>query len=235
MGCCSSRTIIDDDSSVLDGASEVPRGGNMPFTKKGVKWTSDSPITVRQLKKQRDAFWDTAPSYEGRPEIWQALRCACEYDDIVFAQAILNSANIIIPTGNLVNGCYDELGNKYLIPAYCIVEPTNLIYDDDNTSENGEEAGDEPFAEQLSASSSAEKTITIRLSNTSKDVKIKINSKLDTISTLRIKLCADQGLDTKMFTVRFFFLGCLLEDKTKLGDIDYNDGQVLQALISEKQ
>ncbi|CAG8525457.1 11061_t:CDS:2, partial [Diversispora eburnea] len=93
------------------------------------------------------------------------------------AQAILDSANITIPTGNLVDSCYDELA---------------------------------------------------------KDVNIKINTKLDTIATLKIKLCIDQGIDIKRSLVRLFFLGSLLDDKLKLEDLDYSDEQVLQALISEK-
>ncbi|CAG8732062.1 6586_t:CDS:1, partial [Acaulospora colombiana] len=112
-------------------------------------------------------------------------------------------------------------------------EPTNLSHDND-AYEDGGEVGNESYAEQQPTTSSAEKVITIRLSNTSKDVRIRVDPKLDTIATLKTRLCIDQGLDIKMFTVRFFFLGCLLEDKTKLEDIELNDDQVLQALISEK-
>ncbi|KAJ3077933.1 hypothetical protein HK102_004853 [Quaeritorhiza haematococci] len=94
-----------------------------------LSWKAEAPITRGQLRSQRDEFWDTQPSYSGRQEIWMALRLACEAATQEDAQAIIDSANITIPTGNLTEGCYDELGNHYVIPIFCIVEPTNLIRD----------------------------------------------------------------------------------------------------------
>lgn len=60
------------------------------------------PITERQLKIKRDTFWETAPAYDGRCEIWDALKAACaaaEEDDYSLAQAIIDGANITLPTG----------------------------------------------------------------------------------------------------------------------------------------
>ncbi|RHZ63324.1 hypothetical protein Glove_330g12 [Diversispora epigaea] len=280
MGCCFSRTIIEEEpfEGIDNNIIRIPRGGNKPFTKRNVRWMADTPITMKQLKEQRDAFWYTAPSYEGRLEIWQALRCACECDDIILAQAILDSANITIPTGNLADSCYDELGNRYIIPAYCIVDPSNLYeegdedegnnnnnnydylfnYNNDNSSSGGGSGSgsgsgggnksnnnnnnnnklineeNKDILNNNNDNDNNNQTIKIRISNTAKDVNIKINTKLDTIATLKIKLCIDQGIDIKRSLVRFFFLGSLLDDKLKLEDLDYNDEQVLQALISEK-
>ncbi|CAG8603187.1 9037_t:CDS:2 [Funneliformis caledonium] len=231
MGCCYSRN--DDDSFGHEGSDEnhVPRGGNKPFTKKGMTWTSESPVTIFNLKQQRDAFWDTAPSYEGRLEIWQALRCACESEDLVLSQAIIDSANVTIPTGNLADGCYDELGNKYVIPLYCIVEPTNLIdYNAEGSSER-EDLDSKLLDEELTES---EHIITIRLSSNAKDVKLNYNPKLDTIATLRAKLCTNQNLEIKKYHVRFFLLGRIFEDKTRLCDVSLENEQILQAFISEK-
>ncbi|CAJ0751354.1 968_t:CDS:2 [Entrophospora sp. SA101] len=205
MGCCTSR-LLDDD--ILDSSEDpVPRGGNKPFTKKGLSWTSDSPITINQLKKQRDAFWDTAPSYEGRLEIWQAIRCACESDDIILSQAVIDTANITIPTGNLAEGCYDELDRG--------IDDMNSKLLSEHTKNN-------------------EKPIKIRLSNSSNDIIVNINPKLDTIAILKAKLCINQGLDVKKFNVRILFLGRLLDDKLKFSDLALKDGQLLQGLITEK-
>lgn len=54
---------------------------------------------------KRDEFWDTAPAFEGRKEIWDALKAAanaCENRDFDLAQAILNGANITIPYGKFM-------------------------------------------------------------------------------------------------------------------------------------
>lgn len=55
-----------------------------------------------QLQGRRDTFWDTAPMYDGRREIWDALKAAveaAEQEDYDLAQAILSGANITLPTG----------------------------------------------------------------------------------------------------------------------------------------
>lgn len=64
-------------------------------------------MTEGQLRSKRDEFWDTAPAFEGRKEIWDALRAAAsafESNDHLLAQAILDGASITLPHGNIVVG-----------------------------------------------------------------------------------------------------------------------------------
>ena len=58
-------------------------------------------MTERQLRGKRNEFWETAPAFEGRKEIWDALKAASEQEDISMAQAIVDSANITLPTGTI--------------------------------------------------------------------------------------------------------------------------------------
>ena len=77
----------------------------------------DKRLSEMQLKAKRDEFWHTAPAFEGKPEIWSALQAAIdsiEVKNFELAQAIIDSANIIVPNG-LLNDCYDELGNRYQV------------------------------------------------------------------------------------------------------------------------
>lgn len=46
--------------------------------------------------------------------------------DLVTAQTILDAAGVVLPTGDLANGAYDEVGNFYQIPEYCVSDPVNL-------------------------------------------------------------------------------------------------------------
>ena len=83
----------------------VAVGQNRTLIHERVVWTSDIPLTEGQLRGKRDTFWDTAPVYEGRKEIWEALRAAADAadtGDYDLAQAILDGANISIPTGEEV-------------------------------------------------------------------------------------------------------------------------------------
>lgn len=78
---------------------------NHPLCHETIRWKSDVPLTEGQLRSKRDEFWDTAPAFEGRKEIWDALRAAAvaaESVDFMLAQAILDGANISVPNGKVV-------------------------------------------------------------------------------------------------------------------------------------
>ena len=51
---------------------------NRPLRHEKIRWKSDMPLTEGQLKSKRDEFWDTAPAFEGKAEIWAALKAATE-------------------------------------------------------------------------------------------------------------------------------------------------------------
>ncbi|XP_037656866.1 ubiquitin domain-containing protein 2 [Choloepus didactylus] len=94
-----------DSSGSLNENSEgtgVALGRNQPLKKEKPKWKSDYPMTDGQLRSKRDEFWDTAPAFEGRKEIWDALKAAAhafESNDHELAQAIIDGANITLPHG----------------------------------------------------------------------------------------------------------------------------------------
>ena len=80
----------------------VSVGRNQPLRPEKPKWKNDVPLTEGQLRSKRDEFWDTAPAFEGRKEIWDALKAAAyalETGDHPLAQAIISGANISLPTG----------------------------------------------------------------------------------------------------------------------------------------
>ena len=61
------------------------------------------------------------------------MKAICESEELELAQVIADSAGISIPTGKLTDGCYDELGNQYILPNYCLIDPSNLV---ENSSAN---------------------------------------------------------------------------------------------------
>ena len=87
----------------------MPLGRNQPLKPESPKWKSDVPLTDGQLRSKRDEFWETAPAYEGRKEIWDGLRGAAqamEAGDHVLAQAIIDGASISCPNGKAAsNNC----------------------------------------------------------------------------------------------------------------------------------
>ncbi|CAL5336051.1 unnamed protein product [Camellia sinensis] len=109
------------------GSSQTKGDGTVKKIRKPKPWKHSSEITKSQLMKMREEFWDTAPHYGGRKEIWDALHAAVDAD-LTLAQAIVDSAGIIVQSADLTV-CYDERGAKYEIPKYVLSEPTNLIQD----------------------------------------------------------------------------------------------------------
>ena len=110
----------------------VPPTGKNKRIKKDIRkyFKCEKKVSELQLQAKRDEFWDTAPAFDGKPEIWAALKAsveAYENKNFVLAQAIIDSANIILPNG-LLSDCYDELGNRYQLPIYILAKPTNLVH-----------------------------------------------------------------------------------------------------------
>ncbi|CAG5910131.1 unnamed protein product [Menidia menidia] len=226
------------------------RGGrNEPLKKERPKWKSDYPMTEGQLRSKRDEFWDTAPAFEGRKEIWDALKAAAvalECNDHELAQAIVDGASITLPHGTLTE-CYDELGNRYQLPVYCLAPPVNLI-----SERSDEDPGDSP--EPLAApkkefqlkvptranrgghkkgrarvsSHSVSHSPQVRLS-TGKDLRLSA-SMADSIGQLKKQLQAQELIDVGH--QRWFFSGKLLTDKTRLQDTKIQKDFVIQVIVN---
>jgi Ubiquitin-binding domain len=48
---------------------------------------------------------------------------------------MLDAAGITLPTGNLVDGCYDDLGNLYRLPEVVVSDPANTVRSGDSQEE----------------------------------------------------------------------------------------------------
>ncbi|XP_072565726.1 ubiquitin domain-containing protein 1-like isoform X3 [Paramormyrops kingsleyae] len=180
-------------------------------------------MTEGQLRSKRDEFWDTAPAFEGRKEIWDALRAAAialESNDHELAQAIVDGASITLPHGSL-SECYDELGNRYQLPAYCLAPPVNLI------SERCEEEVVEQPEPQVTHKK--EFQLKVRLS-TGRDLRLTA-SMANTIGQLKKLLQAQE--DISVAHQRWFFSGKLLTDKTRLQDTKIQKDFVIQVIVSQ--
>ncbi|NWZ22418.1 UBTD1 protein, partial [Asarcornis scutulata] len=198
-------------------------GRNEPLKKERPKWKSDYPMTDGQLRSKRDEFWDTAPAFEGRKEIWDALKAAAyavEANDHSLAQAILDGASITLPHGSLTE-CYDELGNRYQLPVYCLAPPVNLIL----------ERGEEEVAEVAEPLPSARRefALKVRLS-TGKDLRLSA-SMGDTIGQLKKQLQAQEGIE--LGWQRWFFSGKLLTDRTRLQETKIQKDFVVQVIVNQ--
>ncbi|XP_015912201.1 ubiquitin domain-containing protein 2 [Parasteatoda tepidariorum] len=211
----------------LDGTSlhqTITIGKNQPLKHEKPKWKSDVPLTGGQLHSKRDEFWDTAPAFEGRKEIWDALKAAAyaaETNDFALAQAIIDGANISLPTGTLMD-CYDELGNRYQLPVYCLSVPINLV-EETNESESPA-AESEPWSE-----SGEEITLKFRLSTSGKDTKVAVRTG-ETVLAGKKRLQNIEAVDPAR--QRWYFGGRLLHDKMKIEEAKLQSGFVVQVVLT---
>ncbi|KAJ2313871.1 Ubiquitin domain-containing protein 2 [Coemansia sp. RSA 2705] len=139
MGCCQSRAAASTQrhTAIQPTPEPTQRRRTIPSSIATAqidfghleRWNSEEPLTRSQLERKREEFWDTAPAYEGRAEVWQAVRLACESDDVELALAVLQSAGAVVPSRRVVDGVYDERGACYMVPQYCLSAPSNLIED----------------------------------------------------------------------------------------------------------
>ncbi|CAB1312406.1 unnamed protein product [Coregonus sp. 'balchen'] len=170
---------------------------NEPLKKECTKWKSEYPMTEGQLRSKRDEFWDTAPAFDGRKEIWDALRAAASYD---------------------------ELGNRYQLPAYTLAPPANLITECTNESQ----APDQKEQKKPPPPPKEEFQLRVRLS-CGKDLRISA-SMSDSISQLKRALEGQEDIEAAH--QRWFFAGKLLTDKTRLQDTKIQKDFVVQVIVN---
>ncbi|KAJ9580986.1 hypothetical protein L9F63_023835 [Diploptera punctata] len=227
IGISRSRTEGTDDNA---GNVTRPNSGstrkNHPLCHETIRWKSDVPLTEGQLRSKRDEFWDTAPAFDGRKEIWDALRAAAvaaEGVDFELAQAILDGANISVPNGFLTE-CYDELGTRYQVPVYCLSYPINIVKEDSGR--------DSPAECSEPVDGGTEIVLKLRLSSTCMDVKLPVSTK-DTVGMAKKKLQSQEGLEPSR--QRWFFGGKLLGDKLRIEEAKIMPGYVVQVIVNHEQ
>ncbi|XP_038860521.1 ubiquitin domain-containing protein 2 [Salvelinus namaycush] len=222
-GCVGSHH---DSSGSLNENSDgtgVALGRNQALKREKPKWKSDYPMTDGQLRSKRDEFWDTAPAFEGRKEIWDALKAAAqafESNDHELAQAIIDGASITLPHGALTE-CYDELGNRYQLPVYCLSPPVNMI--EEKSDIESLEVSETPPSE------GQECQLRLRLS-TGRDLRLAVRT-TDTVQHMKRQLQAVEGVSVA--TQRWFFSGRPLTDKMKLEELKISRDYVVQVIISQ--
>lgn len=224
----------------------VPTGKNKRLKKDYAKYLKfEKRMNETQLKAKRDEFWDTAPMFEGKPEIWAALKAAVEAlesRNFQLAQAIIDSASIIVPNG-LLSDCYDELGNRYQIPAYVLAKPSNLTDKNEPSSEcsspnlkkkSKKKISDSDEKKIEASRASDEIQIKLRVSSliqdTNSDLKFMVNLN-QTVLSLKQKLHQSNSIDVK--NQRFYFGGRQMRDKDKLKIYKVKKNVVIQVIVRE--
>ncbi|KAI9674670.1 MAG: hypothetical protein M1817_001573 [Caeruleum heppii] len=241
-----SRTSDTNDSSAAlrgpTSARTAPRlrpsdAHNKPLRRHG--WMSRQPWTRSQLDRERDAFFDTRVT--GRPEIWNAIRMACDTveHDLETAQTILDAAGVTLPTGDLANGAYDAQGNLYTLLEHCICDPTNLADTPANPSPPDQDAASTSSTDEEAEMRRAAKgkgvegdmlMVGARLSDRGgPDVNVTLG-KQQAVKVLARRVQDEAGI-TGSRKVRIAYMGRILKENEPLPAQGWSEGHVVNALV----
>lgn len=156
----------------------------------------------------------------------KAAAYAAETNDYELAQAIIDGACISLPNGSLMDS-YDELGNRYQLPIYCISAPVNLVESSQSDSPSPES---EPYSG--GALSGEEILIKLRVSTLSNDIKMGVFTK-ESVASAKRRLSRIHGLPEPK-EQRWYFGGRLLHERLKIQEIKLQQGFVVQVVISSQ-
>lgn len=131
------------------------------------------------------------------------------------AQSILNAGDILLPTGDLANGAYDSLGNYYQLPPQVVCDPVNIVASEDTlgdsknalkategTTRHAEEedlSDDERHREKKGKGVddvSSRVVAVIRLSETSKDLRLRVG-KNETVRSIVRRVVEKTGVSSQ--------------------------------------
>ena len=113
---------------------------------------------------------------------------------------------------------YDELGNRYVIPKYCLSKPVNMQDKaDSDTQPSHQDVTGDPI------------TLKIRLTSHPKDIKLIVSSS-DTI--LRVKQKLEETYHVDHQKIKMLYSGRVLENKTIVGQLNISKGFIIQAIVS---
>jgi hypothetical protein len=172
--------------------------------------------------------------------VWLALKQIClemEAGNVSSAQSILDASKCTCPTGDIRDGVWDDLGNLYRIPAFCLSSPLNLIDEDTfskQTTQTRIEVGKSSVLESISPSRETPSHITLVLRMQSgQDYRMKLPGEITTFQLRLLALesssllppipppeCYTEAM--KNWNVRIFYLGRMLgptDDSKRIRDV----------------
>jgi len=232
----SSTSSVDiNNLSQLDSNS-APTGRNKRLKKDKLRWKSELSITESELEAKRNEFWDTAPVFGGKIEIWNALRAALgaiETDNYAMAQAIIDCAQITLPHG-LIADCYDELGNRYQLPNYLIERPVNLKKKQQEQHTGKEKVGKEmaTLSDVSESAKGAKKQLQLkfRFSGCLDELKLTL-SPSETVELVKQRIAKVYSIEPA--NQRMYFGGKMLKDKQKLKTLGLKKNFVIQVIVRQ--
>lgn len=228
--CSAPQNRAEADYALFAAAGSVDSSGIPAYP--GKRWDATFPPCTREsLEQRRERFWNTR--VEGREEMWQALKMACEMEDEDTARQIRESSGLTHFSRNSASHvyCFDELGNRYEIPMYAIYEPENLMPPGADSEDVSLCEKNSPHATESSEEQEGELLdFRVRFSDNTKDVKLRAE---DTLTILELKEVIMEERGFAIDAQRIFYSGRQLQNQWSLELVGLKAGSVLQAFVKQ--
>ncbi|KAK5086282.1 hypothetical protein LTR70_007344 [Exophiala xenobiotica] len=225
---------------------------NVPLAAPKPWKSTDRTWTRSQLRREREEFFETQVT--GQQEIWGALKEVCEllrHGHLADAQGIIHAAAITLPTGHLEQGAYDERGVLYRLPETVVSDPVNVVDDDQETvvghdalSKNIEAGGlavptqpstnshtEEKFDKGKDAVERDAMKVRCRLSDRGGPDTIVLVGQKQPVSVLVRRLRSEATIASSS-RVKIVYFGRILDESKTLEDQGWQQGHVVQVLVS---
>ncbi|CAL8583266.1 hypothetical protein XPA_008895 [Xanthoria parietina] len=199
--------------------------------------------TRSQLRKEREEFFETRVT--GRAEIWGSLKLCCESlweGDVATAQGILDAAGVTVPTGDLVQGAYDEMGGLYVLPGWVVGEPDGVVDEEEGEEgkelvlgEGGKDVGSfEKKGKEVAvdAGGGVEGMVRVRarLSDRGGPDVVVLIGREDSIAVLARRIAEQAKLPPKS-RIKIAYLGKIFKEGPSLQTQGWKEGHVVNALV----
>lgn len=175
--------------------------------------------------------------------MWGSLRLAIELlreGDVGDAQGVLDASGVTVPTGDLVDGCYDEQGALYQLPAWVVAEPLRIVEDDGKEIE-AEEDIDHGYKGEEEEEPDGDKgkevvgvgdgiKVKCRLSDRGGPDVVVLVGRKERVGELVKKVQREAGVRGKG-RIRIAYLGKILKEGETLEAQGWREGHVINALV----
>ena len=133
------------------------------------------------------------------------------------------------PSAGSLTESYDELGNRYQLPVYCLCPPVNMIEEHSDEPDGSDPDSGAADPSGATPAPGGERLLRLRLS-TGRDLRLAVRS-ADTVGAMKRRLQAVEGVAPA--AQRWFFSGRPLTDRLRLDQLNVSRDYVVQVIISQ--
>ncbi|TID21549.1 hypothetical protein E2P81_ATG04823 [Venturia nashicola] len=214
-------------------------------------------LTHAILVRERAAYFDTRVT--GHAEVWAALRTMCELlerGEKGEAQAIMEAVGCTCPSGEVWGrrgGIWDERGERYVVPAWCVGVPRGCVMVGDELQEGTDASGADESSDEERVKSFGERgevqdvekgkamavmgekednlKVRVRMSNTARDFVVRVRADVKVHGLL--KRVREVGEIPPNIKTKISYLGRILHEHETLEAQGWHEGHILNVYVFE--